>query len=511
MKEIISISVTAKKADLKTLKVDLLCVGIFDNIKTLDEPAKSIDKKIGNAIAQVIKLGDFKGKINSTAVVYTNGKIPAKRILLVGLGDQNKADINTIRNAAAIAAKKAVAIKTKTMALALQQSMPADACTKYLAKAMAEGAFFGGYVYDEYMSDKTKATAASLKVTIADADSDAVKLLKEGAEAGSIIGAAQNIARTYANRPANVVYPEQLAAEAKAIAKQVPGLKCTVYDYKKLQDKKMGGIIAVGQGSTHKPALIIMEYSPPNAVNEKPVAMIGKAVTFDSGGISIKPAANMDQMKMDMTGGAVVLAAIKAAAQLKLPIKVTSIICAAENSPDGRSYRPGDIITTYSGKTVEILNTDAEGRMCLCDGIALAKEMKCEPIVDIATLTGACAVALGEHKAGLMGNDCDLIDQLKTASKNSDEPLWHLPSGDAYTEEMKSKIADLKNIGSRYGGACSAASFLGEFAEKTKWAHLDIAGKMEASEPQKNITSAGSVGFGVRIFVAWLTKLASKE
>jgi leucyl aminopeptidase len=218
----------------------------------------------------------------------------------------------------------------------------------------------------------------------------------------------------------------------------------------------------------------------------------------------------MDQMKMDMTGGAVVLATMKAIAELKLPIKVTAVICAAENAPGGHSYRPGDVITSYSKKTIEVLNTDAEGRLCLCDGIHYAKELKCEPIIDVATLTGACMVALGTHKAGLMGNDNALIKSLQKAADDSGEPVWPMPSGNEYTKEMKSKIADLKNTGSRYGGACTAASFLGEFAGDTKWAHLDIAGKMDASEPLKKIATDGSIGFGVRLFVSFLSKVCGK-
>jgi len=290
----------------------------------------------------------------------------------------------------------------------------------------------------------------------------------------------------------------------------LPGLSCTVFDEKQLRQKKMGGIIAVGQGSEHKPRMIILKWSPSKAAKTGTVGLIGKAITFDSGGISIKPSAKMDAMKMDKTGGAVVLATMRAIAQLKLPVKVTAVVCAAENAPGGQSYRPGDVITTYSGKTVEVLNTDAEGRMVLCDGIHYAKQQKCELIIDIATLTGACMVALGMHKAGLMGNDDRLIKALSAAAERGGEPVWHMPSGDEYAEELKSKIADLKNIGSKYGGACTAASFLGEFAGQTKWAHLDIAGPMEPSEPLKKYVTDGSIGFGVRLFVEYLKGLAGK-
>lgn len=508
MKEIIEVNVSARKAEILKLKTDLLCIGHFTNTKKLSGNAGAINRKLGGAVEQVLKLGDFKGRQDTCALLYTNGRIGAKRIMLVGLGDKKKVNLNTIRNAAAFAANKAVGISAKSIALALHQEMPAETYTTAAAQALAEGAFFGGYRYDEYVTGNKNGRKSKLNVAVIDSDAEKVTELKTGAVTGSAIGQAQSFARTLANRPANVVFPAELAKQAKAVAAESPNLSCTIFDEKQLMQKKMGGIIAVGQGSSHPPRMIVLKYEPKTKTkNIKTVALVGKAITFDSGGISIKPSANMDQMKMDMTGGAVVLATVKAIAELQLPINVTAIICSAENAPSGDSYRPGDIITTYSGKTVEILNTDAEGRMVLCDGIHYANELKCEPIVDIATLTGACMVGLGTHKAGLMANDDELIEQLKKASDVSGEAVWHMPSGDEYTEEMKSKIADLKNIGTRWGGACSAASFLGEFAGKTKWAHLDIAGKTDPAEPQKKFTTGGSIGFGVRLFVAYLRNL----
>ncbi|GAH71754.1 unnamed protein product, partial [marine sediment metagenome] len=255
-------------------------------------------------------------------------------------------------------------------------------------------------------------------------------------------------------------------------------LSCTVFDEKQLAAKGMGGVLAVGSGSQNKPRFIVLKYSPASkAASRLPaVGLVGKAITFDSGGISIKPAANMDQMKLDKTGGITVLGTMKAVAELGLPVNVYGIIPSAENLPSGTSYRPGDIITTFSGKTVEVQNTDAEGRMILCDGLHYAVKQNCEVIIDIATLTGACRIALGTYMAGLMGNDEKLIKQLQRAAEDSGEKVWPMPSGDEYAEEMKSKMADLKNIGSKWGGACTAAAFLRQFVGDAKWAHLDIAG-----------------------------------
>jgi leucyl aminopeptidase len=510
MKQIIRVDVSVRKVTLDECKTDLLCVGQFADVKTLDKSLKQLDDKLNGALEQVLKLGDFKGKAGSCALVYTGGKIGAKRVLLVGLSDKKKAGLNALRNAAAAAAKKAVSIKAKKMAVALHLAFGGRPDIVRCGQVTAEGVNFGSYIYDEFMTDKKDGRNESLSVELIDDSAVAVRKLSSGAETGSIIGEAQNFARTLANRPPNIAYPENLAAEAKKMASALPGLSCTVFDDKQLKQKKMGGIIAVGQGSEHKPRMIILKWSPKSAKKTGTVGLVGKAITFDSGGISIKPSAKMDAMKMDKTGGAVVLATMKAIAQLKLPVKVTAVVCAAENAPGGHSYRPGDIITTYSGKTVEILNTDAEGRMVLCDGIHYAKQQKCEPIIDIATLTGACIVALGMHKAGLMGNDDKLIKALSAAAEQGGEPVWYMPSGDEYAEELKSKIADLKNIGSKYGGACTGASFLGEFAGDTKWAHLDIAGPMEPSEPLKKYVTEGSIGFGVRLFVEYLKSLTAK-
>jgi leucyl aminopeptidase len=348
-----------------------------------------------------------------------------------------------------------------------------------------------------------------LKAEVIDADAAQIRKLSKGLGRGVVIGNAQSYARTMANRPANVINPVALAEAAKKLAGGLKGLSCTVFDEKQMAAKGMGGVLAVGSGSQNKPRFIVLKYSARDkSANSRPtVALVGKAVTFDSGGISIKPAAKMDEMKLDKTGGITVLGTMKAAAELKMPINVYGIIPSAENLPSGSSYRPGDIITTFSGKTVEVQNTDAEGRMILCDALAYAVKQNCDVIIDIATLTGACRVALGKHMAGLMGNDDKLIRQLQQAAERSGEKVWPMPSGDEYAEEMKSKIADLKNIGSQFGGACTAAAFLRQFVDGKKWAHLDIAG-VELYERANEFAAEGSSGFGVRLLATYLMNLA---
>jgi len=511
MKEIISVEVKTQKADFVKVKTDLLAVGVFCDGKGLDKLNKELDGKLGGAIERLIKLEDFKGKDGTGAVVYGNGKIGAKRILLVGLGEKKKATLDTVRKAAAYAANKAVDMKAENLGLALHRPFEGQFASAAMGRVITEGVYFGGYRYDEYITTGENGRRGKLKAELVEPDKAKLKKLNEGLSKGIIIGQAQSLARTLSNRPGNIINPPELAAIAKRMVKGIKGLSCTVFDEKQLKAKKMGGILAVGAGSKTPPRMIVLKYSPAGSRARKlpTISLVGKAITFDSGGISIKPSADMDQMKLDKSGGIAVLCTMKAAAELKLPINIYGLIPSAENMPSGTSYRPGDIVTTFSGKTVEILNTDAEGRMILCDAISYAVKQKCDIIVDIATLTGACIVALGKFMAGLMGNDEDLIKQMQKASEESGEKVWTMPSGEEYAKEMKSKIADLKNTGGRWGGACTAAAFLRQFVDDKKWAHLDIAG-MDLFEKATEFSAEGSSGYGVRLLTTYLMNLAEK-
>jgi len=515
MKNIIDVELKTRKVDFIQCKTDLLAVGLFSDVEKLDKLNAELNSKLEGAIERLIELGDFKGKEGTSAIVYGNGRIGAKRILLVGLGERKKAPRqwrDTVRKAASNAAKKSVEMKVETISLALHRAFGGRFDLSAMGRAAAEGTYFGSYRYDEFVTESENGRLDSLKVEIIDSDSAKTENLNKGLLSGVAIGKAQSYARTLANRPANVVNPAKLAAAARELARGSKRLSCTVFDEKQLAAKGMGGVLAVGSGSQNKPRFIVLKYSPASkAASSWPtVALVGKAITFDSGGISIKPADKMDEMKLDKTGGITVMAVMKAVEELGLPVNVYGIIPSAENLPSGTSYRPGDIITTFSGKTVEVQNTDAEGRMILCDALSYAVKQNCDIIIDIATLTGACKVALGKYMAGLMGNDEKLIKQLQRAAEDSGEKLWPMPSGDEYAEEMKSKIADLKNIGSKWGGACTAAAFLRQFVGDTKWAHLDIAG-MDIFEKPTEFTAEGSSGFGVRILTTYLMNVAGKK
>jgi len=511
MKKIIDVELKVRKVDFDRCKTDLLAVGQFAEVKGLDTLSRELNGKLDDEIERVVNLGDFKGKEGTSAIIYGNDRIGAKRILLVGLGEKKKATLDTVRKAAAIAAKNSVGMKARTLSLALHRAFGGRFDLAVMGKALAEGAYLGSYSYDEFVTESKDGRLDSLSIEVIDSDSAKTKKLNNGTASGAIIGKAQSYARTLANRPANVINPPKLAAIAKELARTSKRLSCTVFDEKQMAAKGMGGVLAVGSGSKSPPRFIVLKYSPSGkGAGSKPtIGLVGKAITFDSGGLSIKPSAHMDEMKLDKTGGITVLGTIKAVAELGLTLNVYGIIPSAENMPGGTSYRPGDIITTFSGKTVEVLNTDAEGRIILCDALSYAVKQKCDFIIDIATLTGACKVALGKYMAGLMSNDTKLLKQLQKAAEDSGEKLWHMPSGDEYAKEMESKIADLKNTGSRWGGACTAAAFLKQFIGDAKWAHLDIAG-VEMFEKATEFTTQGSSGFGVRLLSSYLMNLAGK-
>jgi len=510
MRKMIEVELKTRVVEPVECKTQILAVGAFSDTKKPDTLIIKLDNKLNGAIERVIELGDFKGKEGTSVVVYGD-KIGAQRVLLIGLGEQNKATIDTVRKAAALAVNKAVSMKVKNVAIAIHKALGAELDVGLTAQAIAEGVYYGSFRYDEYITSNDDRRADTLVVEVIDNDAKKIGLMEKGLLKGAIIGKAQSYARAIANRPGNVINPPALAAEAVKLAKSTSGLKCTVFDEKQMTKMGMGGILAVGSGSKTPPRFIAVKYTPKgNAAKLPTVALVGKAITFDSGGISIKPAQNMEQMKLDKSGGIAVLATAKAAAELKLPVNLYAIVPSAENMPSGTSYRPGDIVTTFSGKTVEVQNTDAEGRMILCDAIAYAVKQNCDVIIDIATLTGACIVALGTYMAGLMTNDEQLGKDIENAAKTSGERVWPMPCGDEYADEMKSKIADLKNIGSKWGGACTAAAFLRQFTGEKKWAHLDIAG-VDCIEKPTGQAAEGASAFGVRLLTTYLMNLTEKK
>jgi leucyl aminopeptidase len=368
--------------------------------------------------------------------------------------------------------------------------------------------------YDTYRSDRKDRSLQSLTVIAKESEKSTTTEIQAGFDEGLILAAAQNFTRSLVNEPGNVLTPTELGRRAAVMCAEM-GLKCEVYSTEKLRELKMGAFWAVSQGSPEPPALIVMTYEPkpekgkPLAADAPVLGLVGKGITFDTGGISIKPADGMEKMKYDMAGAGAMIGAMRAIAELKPKVKVIGVVCSAENMPDGKAFKPGDVVTAMSGKTIEIVNTDAEGRLVLADGLHYAKTLGCTHLINAATLTGACVVALGILNAGLFSNDEATWAKFQEATKISGEQFWRLPCTDDYKDQIKSQIADIMNTGkNRWGGAISAAMFLKEFAGDTPWVHLDIAGCAWNDENRPWIAN-GPTGIAVRSIVEWVRSYAS--
>jgi leucyl aminopeptidase len=487
-------------ANLATIETELLAVTAADAQTGKGPDAKpqpvvlSSDAAVKAAAAAVLASGEYKGGANETVLIHAPAGLKAKRLLLVGLGKQAKADADKLRNAAGTAVRYAKPRGIREVVLALPESGAAAS-----ARAAVEGAFVGDFDPDTYRSDRKDQSIQSFTVATPGAE-------KKAAEAsfaeGVIIGESQNFTRELVNEPGNKLTPTVLGERAAAMAKEV-GLACEVHSTEKLHELTMGAFWSVSQGSEEPPALIVMRYEPEGVKDGPVLGLVGKGITFDTGGISIKPADNMEKMKYDMAGGAAMIGAMRAIALLKPLVRVIGIVCAAENMPDGKAQKPGDVQTAMSGKTIEIINTDAEGRLVLADGLAYAKQLGATHLIDAATLTGACVVALGMVNAGGFSNDDATWAKFDTALAASGEKFWRLPLGDEYMEMIKSDIGDIKNTGGRWGGAITAAEFLHVFAEETPWIHLDIAGVAWVEDSRPYIAK-GPSGVGVRSILEWV-------
>jgi leucyl aminopeptidase len=497
-----------KFASLSDIQTELLAVLAADTqtAKGADaRPAPALltaDEKVRSAAAQVLSSGEFRAGANEAVLLHAPAGLAAKRLLIVGLGKQARANVHGVRNAAGTAVRYAKPRGIRELTIALPAAGELDAAQS--ARAIVEGAYVGDFDPDTYRSDRKDQSIQSLTVAVpAGADRKAVEA---AFGEGVIVGESQNFARTLVNEPGNKLTPTVLGRRAAEMAKEV-GIKCEVHSTDKLHELKMGAFWAVSQGSAEPPALIIMRYEPEGVKDGPVLGLVGKGITFDTGGISIKPADNMEKMKYDMAGGAAMIGAMRAIALLKPKVRVIGIVCAAENMPSGTAQKPGDVQTAMSGKTIEIINTDAEGRLVLADGIAYAKQLGATHLIDAATLTGACVVALGMVNGGGFSNDDATWAKFESALKVSGEKFWRLPLGDEYMEMIKSDIGDIKNTGGRWGGAITAAEFLHAFAEETPWIHLDIAG-VAWVEDSRSYIAKGPSGIAVRSILEWVRSYA---
>ncbi len=457
----------------------------------------ALDEAIGGLLARVWDAGDFTGKSGEVLSLPVAG-IAAKRLVLVGLGDEKNASAESLRAAGGRAAKALARAKAKHAALSA--AAPRRVKPEEAAQALIEGVLLGAYRFDKYKSGDDKPPALE-RIALLAPDARQVVALRRGAKLGQVLAESANFARVLSKEPGGTCTPEFLASEARKLAR-AHGLKVTIFAEKELEREKMAGILTVGRGSTHPPRLIVLEHgAPAKGARKRPtLAFVGKGITFDSGGVSIKPAANMDEMKHDMSGGAAVLGALRAAALLALPCHVVGIVAAAQNMPDGNAYVPGDIIRSAHGKTIEVLNTDAEGRIVLSDALHHATSFKPDAIVDLATLTGACLVALGDVACAVLGNDEKLIAKLRAAADTTHERAWPLPLWEEHKTAIKGTVGDIVNTGGRNGGVSTAAAFLSHFVGETPWAHLDIAGTAWTTK-ETPYHAKGATGFGVRLLI----------
>ena len=491
-------------APLAQIETELLAVAAVDSQTAKGPDAKpqpnllTADEAVKGAAAAVLASGEYKAAVNETVLIHGPAGMKAKRLLIVGLGKQGKATVHTVRNAAGTAVRytKPRGIRELVFALPVAEALPLPGS----ARAAAEGALVGDFDPDTYKSDRKDQSVQSLTLA-APAGSDEAGLRAAFAE-GVIVGESQNFARSLVNEPGNVLTPTEFGRRAAAMARET-GLQCEVHSTEKLHELKMGAFWSVAQGSAEPPALIIARYEPEGMTDGPVLGLVGKGITFDTGGISIKPSDNMEKMKYDMAGGAAMLGAIRAIALLKPKVRVIAIVCATENMPDGKAQKPGDVQTAMSGKTIEIINTDAEGRLVLADGLSYAKQLGATHLIDAATLTGAVAVALGMVNAGAFSNDDETYDKFATGLSISGERFWRMPLAEEYADLIKSDIGDIKNTGGRYGGAITAAEFLHVFSEDTPWIHLDIAGTAWIEDARPFIAK-GPSGIGVRSILEWV-------
>lgn len=482
-------------AGLEAQECDVLVVGIWEKTETLTGVIASVDDALGGIITEfAIKKDKFEGKFKQTYLLHTYGKIPANKVLVVGLGEKEKFNPNKLRELSAKIIAKISGIKAKKACIDLGKL---EFDTSVSGQVVAEGALIAEYSFDKYKSKKDEDVVKFEEFILVEKDPEKFAKLKTGVEKGIKIAEAMTFARNLANEPAQYVTPTRLAE----VAKKIEGVKTKVYEKDDIEKMEMGAFLAVSKGSNEFPKFIHLKYAPQNP--KKKIAIIGKGITFDSGGLDIKPASSMLTMKDDMSGAACVLAIMNALKLFNPQVEVHGIIAACENMPGCSAYKPGDILTAKNKKTIEVDNTDAEGRLTLADALCYACELGVDEVIDIATLTGACMVALGTQAAGIMGNNQELINKLIKIGEENGERYWQLPMYEEYKEGLKSDVADMKNTGSRYGGASAAGVFLQEFVKDVPWVHLDIAGVAFLEKPQKEL-GKGATGVGVRTLLNYI-------
>ncbi len=485
---------TIIKDNIKDIMADAVVIGIYEDVKSLSSDLADIDRQLGGVISDMIGGDDFKGKEGETLLIYTLGKIPAKKILLLGLGKKEDFKIDAIRKVIGKAVKQLEKSKTGTAAV-LPVGLDKNISPETVAQCIVEGAMLASYKFNKYKTGDEDKENNLKELYIVNTDNSMADDMHEGIKIGKALADGTIIARDLINEPSNIVTPEAMADKAMEIANK-HGLEIKISEREDMQKLGMDCFLGVAQGSDKPPKLITIKYFGGDK-DDGVLGLVGKGLTFDSGGISIKPSSGMEEMKGDMGGAAAVLGAMDVVGSLKPKANVIGIVGTCENMPSGKAYKPGDILNSMGGKTIEVLNTDAEGRLVLIDCIAYALKEGATKLVDIATLTGACVVALGSTATGLISNNDEFVKEVEAAAEKAGEKVWQLPSYPEYKELIKSDWADLKNTGGREAGTITAGLFLGEFAGENPWVHMDIAGTSMLTNDKSGLVK-GATGVGVR-------------
>ncbi len=489
--------------DITRFRGDAIVVHLFEGVKEPAGSTRAVDVALGGALRKLIQSGEATGKAGEQTLLHTLGKLPAERVLVVGLGRPEEYTLDRVRVASAEALRLLRKISARRVGSILHGTGPGGLDAVGAAQALTEGAILGLYRFNRYKAD-TDGGKEIASLALMGRDRARLPLLEEAVRRGQIMAEATNAARDLVNEPGNSLTPRELARRAQALVRGT-GVRARVFGPQALRRLGAGGLLGVARGSVEPPQLILLEYR--GRGRGPHLGLVGKGITFDSGGISIKPAENMETMKGDMAGAAAAIAATVAIARLRIPIRLTTVVPATENLPSGSALKPGDILRALSGKTIEVVNTDAEGRLVLADALHYARMRRVTHLVDAATLTGACVVALGNVNTGAFTNDGALLDRVVAAGKTAGEKIWPMPMDPEYDELIKSEVAEVKNSGGRRGGAITGAKFLQRFVGETPWVHLDIAGTAQ-TDKEKGYQVKGATGVMVRTFVNLAAQLA---
>jgi leucyl aminopeptidase len=493
--------IKVKTGQIQQEDAELIVVNLFDGVTEPGGATGATDKALGGRISHLIADGDFRGKAQETALLYTDGAIPARRVLVVGLGKEEKFNLEAIRVAAATAAKRVRDLRVKSFSTVVHGGGRGGISLTNATQAIVEGTELALYEFRELKTEPEDDPQEVKDMTFVVFDETKRPEVEAAVGVGREIAAGVCLARDLVNRPANYATPTILAQHAQEIADEF-GLICQVLEEAEMAELGMGSLLGVAQGTEEPAKFIILEHNA-GRNDLDTVVLVGKGITFDSGGISLKGREGMGNMKGDMAGGAAVLGAMRTVAALGFPLRVVGLVPATENLPSGKAYKPGDVVRAMNGTTIEVISTDAEGRMILADALAYAGRYQPQAIVDMATLTGAIFVAMGHHAIGLFSNDDDLSARLEIAGQTSFERVWRMPLFEEYGEQLKSDVADVKHTGGRPGGAITAAFFMSKFVGDYPWAHLDIAGKA-GTDKDKPYTPRWATGVGVRLLIQFL-------